>query len=135
MPSYADARLTSLARVQSVGQETAQASASAIQNTFKQPEGTTASAVPGAPDLAVLNIAPAVAGQVARIADQARRAQEQIDCLASLPQYADEQQLINAGPAWDVLARRQHDATIQPPKPEIVLAQVLLRPRAIEQPS
>jgi hypothetical protein len=79
------------------------------------------------PDLGVAEISAEVTERVARIAQRAREARQQIDALASLPSFADEAQTVHAGPAWDVLARRQRDAIIQPPKPEIVPARVVLR--------
>jgi hypothetical protein len=95
-------------------------------HTLSQPEGTTAPAVPSSPNLGELDINPAVADRLAQIADHARRAQQQLDYLASLPEYTDEHQTIYAGPAWDVLARRQREAIIQPPKPEITPATAVL---------
>jgi hypothetical protein len=78
------------------------------------------------PDLTALDINPGVADRLTRIADRAREAQEYIDSLAGLPQFADEEQSVYTGPAWDVMARRQRDAIIQPPRPEIVPAQAVL---------
>jgi hypothetical protein len=120
---HPDARLTPLVPAQ----EAAQASGQAIFQVFQQPEGTPAAAVPGPAELTGLDISPAVAEQVTRIAKQAHRAQEQIDYLAGLPEYADEHQTIFTGPAWDVLARRQRDAIIQSPRPEIVPAAAVLQ--------
>lgn len=78
------------------------------------------------PDLAELDIDPAVAGRLAEIAGRAREAQRRIDALAALPQFADEEQSVYAGPAWDVTAHRERDAIIQPPRPQIVPARAVL---------
>jgi hypothetical protein len=85
---------------------------------------------PGArrpPELAELDINPSVASRLAEIAKQARLAQQQIDSLAALPQFADAEQSVCTGPAWDVQARRERDAIIQPPKPEIVPSRSVLQ--------
>ena len=83
-------------------------------------------AVAAQADLAALDIDPAVAGRLAQIADRARQAQQHIDALAALPQFDDEEQSLYAGSAWDVTARRDRDAIIQPPKPQIVPARAVL---------
>jgi hypothetical protein len=45
---------------------------------------------------------------------------------------SEEHDAPDLGPAWDVLARRDRDAILQPPKPEITPASEVLR-RAQEQ--
>ena len=70
---------------------------------------------------------PTYQSQLARITENARRAQEQIDHLRNLPEFAEHDNSISLGPAWNVLARRQREAIIQPPKPEIVPARAVLQ--------
>ena len=65
--------------------------------------------------------------RLAEIAKQARLAQQQIDSLAALPQFADAEQSVYTGPAWDVQARRERDAIIQPPRPQIVPSRSVLQ--------
>jgi hypothetical protein len=77
------------------------------------------SAVAQQAGLAALDIDPAVADRLAGMARRARRAQQHIDALAALPQFADEEQSVYAGPSWDMTARPQRDATIQPPRPQV----------------
>jgi flagellar biosynthesis GTPase FlhF len=69
----------------------------------------------------------AVDAQLARIKENARAAQQEIDHLRSLPQYAEHDDSIYLGPAWNVLAPHDRDAIIQPPKPEIVPASAVLQ--------
>jgi len=78
------------------------------------------------PNLAALDIDPAGGGRLAEIADRACQAQRDIDAVVALPQFADEEQAVYAGAAWDVTARRQRDAIIQPPRPQIVPARAVL---------
>ena len=67
------------------------------------------------------------AEHLARVLDNARRAQEQIDYLRGQPEYADLDNTIYLGPAWNIQACHQRDAIIQPPKPDIVPASAILR--------
>jgi len=78
-------------------------------------------------DLTATAISADVPEQLARITENARRAQEQIDHLRSLPEFAEHDNSISLGPAWNVLARREREAIIQPPKPEIVPASAVLQ--------
>ena len=71
-------------------------------------------------------IAGDAAERLARIMDNARRAQEQIDYLRGQPEYADHDNTIYLGPAWNVQARRERDAIIQPPKPDLAPAPAVL---------
>ena len=66
------------------------------------------------------------AERLARITDNARRAQEQIDYLRGQPEYADHDNTIYLGPAWNIQARHQRDAIIQPPKPDLAPAAAVL---------
>ena len=59
------------------------------------------------------------AGHVARIVENARRAQEQIDYLRTQPEYAEHNDAVYLGPAWNVQAHHERDAIIQPPKPDL----------------
>ncbi len=77
-------------------------------------------------NLAALDIDADVADRLAQITERARQARQQLDCLATMPQFADEEQSVYTGPAWDVLARRQREAIIQPPRPEIPPARAVL---------
>jgi hypothetical protein len=72
------------------------------------------------------NIAAQVSEQLARITENARRAQEKIDYLRSLPRFAEDDHSVYLGPAWDVLARRERDAILQPPKPELTPASAVM---------
>ena len=78
-------------------------------------------------DLSAAEMPADVVEQIARISENARRAQEQIDYLRSQPQYAEHDNSLYLGPAWDVLARRDRAAVIQPPKPEITPAAAVLQ--------
>ena len=62
------------------------------------------------------------AEHVARIVDNARRAQEQINYLRGQPEYAEHNDAIYLGLAWDVRAGRERDAIIQPPRPDLAPA-------------
>jgi hypothetical protein len=64
--------------------------------------------------------------QVIRIHETARQIQAKIDALASTREPADERDAAEPGPAWNVEARRQRDAILQPPKPDIVPASKIL---------
>ena len=77
-------------------------------------------------DLAAADIAPDALDRLARITDNARRAQQQIDWLRSMPMYAPDDHSVYLGTAWEMLARRERDAIIQPPKPKIVPADAVL---------
>jgi hypothetical protein len=78
-------------------------------------------------DLSATAISADVPDQLARITQNARRAQEQIEHLRSLPEFAEHDNSISLGPAWNVLGRRERQAIIQPPKPEIVPASAVLQ--------
>jgi len=65
--------------------------------------------------------------QVHRIRENARKAQEQIDKLRGTAQYAEDDDAVYLGTAWGNLARRDRDAIVQPPKPEVVPASAVLK--------
>lgn len=85
---------------------------------------------PGTPkliDLTTAEISPQTQQRLTAITEAARRAQQQIDYLASMPRYAADDHSIYLGTAWETLARRQRDAIIQPPKPEITPAAAVVQ--------
>jgi len=65
--------------------------------------------------------------QVHRIHENARKAQEVIDKLRGTPQFAEDDDAVYLGAAWGNLARRDRDAIVQPPKPEVVPASAVLK--------
>jgi hypothetical protein len=105
----------------------AQPRAGTISTIDMQQNATRSPGVRRPPELAELDINPSVAIRLAEIARQARQAQRQIDSLAALPQFADQEQSVYTGPAWDVQARRERDAIIQPPRPQIVPSRPVLQ--------
>lgn len=116
---------------QAIAGDSASAAADGNFTTFK-PEGernpTGHSAGTDRPaDLGAADIAPDALDRLARIADNARRAQQQIDYLRSMPRYAADDHSVYLGTAWEMLARRERDAIIQPPKPEIVPADAVVQ--------
>lgn len=60
--------------------------------------------------------------QVQRIRENARKIQEEIGRLRGVPQFAEDDDAIYLGSAWGSLARRERDAVVQPPRPEVVPA-------------
>jgi hypothetical protein len=62
-----------------------------------------------------------------RIRDNARRIQEEIDQLRTIPEYAEDDDAAYLGPGWGTLARRDRDAILQPPKPELMPAHAVLQ--------
>jgi conjugative relaxase-like TrwC/TraI family protein len=104
---------------------------SEIHHSESTPPGQ--SGAPELDELGVADIPVHVSEQLARIADNARQAQQTIDYLRQLPRYAVDDHAVYLGPAWDVLDRRQRDAIIQPPKPEIVPAPAVLAARSQER--
>jgi hypothetical protein len=101
--------------------------AGTISTIDMQQNATETPGVRRPPEMAELDIKPSVASRLAEIAKQARLAQQQIDRLAALRQFADQEQSVYTGPAWDVTARRERDAIIQPPRPEIVPSRSVLQ--------
>ena len=65
--------------------------------------------------------------QVHKIRENARKAQEEIDRLRGIPQFAEDDDAAYLGPAWGNLARRDRDAIVQPPKPDMVPASAILK--------
>jgi hypothetical protein len=57
--------------------------------------------------------------QVTRIRDHARTAQAKLDELTSMPVASGHDDDLPLGPAWPVVARRERDAVLQPPQPEL----------------
>jgi hypothetical protein len=65
--------------------------------------------------------------QVQRVCANVRKAQEIIDHHRGTPEYAEHDSSEYLGPAWGDLARRERDAILQPPKPDIAPASELAR--------
>jgi hypothetical protein len=63
---------------------------------------------------------------VHRIRKNARKAREEIDKLRGTAQYAEDDDAVYLGTAWGDLARRDRDAIVQPPKPDVVPASAVL---------
>jgi len=62
-----------------------------------------------------------------QIRDNARRVQEEIDKLRTIPEYEEDDDASYLGPGWASLVRRDRDAILQPPKPELTPANAILR--------
>ncbi len=67
-----------------------------------------------------------VTEQVHRIRQNARETQQEIDKLRGTPEYAEDDDAIYLGVAWGDLDRRDRDAIVQPPKPDVVPASAIL---------
>jgi hypothetical protein len=65
--------------------------------------------------------------QLLQIRDNARRVQEQIDKLRTIPEYEEDDDASYLGPGWASLVRRDRDAILQPPKPDLVPASAVLQ--------
>lgn len=65
--------------------------------------------------------------QVLRIRENATKAQEKIDDLRGMRIPADDQDAMDLGTAWSVLARREREAVIQPPRPQIAPASEIIK--------
>jgi hypothetical protein len=65
--------------------------------------------------------------QVHRIRENARQVQNQIDRLRGTPEYAEDDDAVYLGAAWGDLHRRDRDAILQPPKPDMVPASAILQ--------
>ena len=68
-----------------------------------------------------------VPGQVHRIRENARTAQAEIDRVRATPQSAEDDNDVYLGAAWGNLIRRDRDAILQPPKPDVVPASAILQ--------
>jgi hypothetical protein len=64
---------------------------------------------------------------LAQIRDSARRVQEEIDKLRTIPEYEEDDDASYLGPGWASLERRDRDAILQPPKPDLVPASAVLQ--------
>jgi hypothetical protein len=62
-----------------------------------------------------------------QIRDSARRVQEEIDKLRTIPEYEEDDDASYLGPGWASLVRRDRDAILQPPKPDLAPATAVLR--------
>jgi hypothetical protein len=65
--------------------------------------------------------------ELLRIRDNARRVQEEIDQLRTIPEYAEDDDAAYLGAGWGTLARRDRDAILQPPKPDLIPARAVLQ--------
>ena len=68
-----------------------------------------------------------VPDELLRIRDNARRVQEQIDQLRTIPEFSEDDDATYLGPGWASLARRDRDAILQPPKPDLTPARAVLQ--------
>jgi hypothetical protein len=64
--------------------------------------------------------------ELLRIGDDARRVQEEIDKLRTIPEYEEDDDASYLGPGWASLGRRDRDAILQPPRPELIPAKAVL---------
>jgi hypothetical protein len=78
------------------------------------------------------NDQPELPDQVSEIAEYNRQRQNEIAERQSMRIPAEEPDEMDLGEAWNVLAERQRDAVIQPPKPPIPAAEPVLE-RAAER--
>jgi hypothetical protein len=65
--------------------------------------------------------------ELLRIKDNARKVQEQVDQLRTIPEFAEDDDAAYLGPGWGMLARRDRDAILQPPKPNLIPARAVLQ--------
>jgi hypothetical protein len=65
--------------------------------------------------------------QVLRIRENACKTQAAIDELRGAPVPAEDQDATDLGPAWGLQARRDREAILQPPKPQVAPAGEILR--------
>ena len=82
--------------------------------TAEQREAATQEALGLTPDA----VHKEIPEQVLRIRENMRLAQAKIDDLQGTRVPSDDHEGADLGRAWDVLARRERDAIVQPPKPE-----------------
>jgi len=71
-------------------------------------------------------VADDIPATIVRIRENARRAQEDIDRLRGMPQFAEDDDAAYLGTAWGSLAGRDREAIIQPPKPEMLPAREIV---------
>jgi flagellar biosynthesis GTPase FlhF len=69
----------------------------------------------------------AIPAQLQRIRENMRTAQARIDDLRDTRVPSEDPDEMGLGLAWDVLARRDRDAILQPPRPEITSASEIVR--------
>ncbi|HUY45105.1 MAG TPA: MobF family relaxase [Streptosporangiaceae bacterium] len=65
--------------------------------------------------------------QVLRIRENARTAQAKLDELRDMHVPDEDQEAADLGPAWNILASRDRDAILQPPKPDVTPSSEILR--------
>jgi hypothetical protein len=83
---------------------------------------------PAVPDLSLAgkDSAADVQEYLTRITEHARTAQEKVDYLRSLPRYAENDHTVYLGHAWEGLGRRDREAILQPPQPDIAPSSAVL---------
>ena len=91
--------------------------------TAEQREAATQEALGLTPD----TVHKEIPEQVLRIRENMRLAQAKIDDLQDTRIPGDDHEGTDLGRAWDVLARRERDAIVQPPKPDVVPAREILQ--------
>ena len=69
----------------------------------------------------------AIPAQLHRIRENMRTAQARIDDLRDTRVPSEDPDEMGLGLAWDVLARRERDAILQPPRPQITPASEIIR--------
>jgi hypothetical protein len=91
-------------------------------------QATPGQEIPGQLDLALRPEAASqpVPEELLRIGYDARRVQEQIDQLRNIPEFAEDDDAVYLGLGWGMLARRDRDAILQPPKPDLMPARAVL---------
>ena len=47
--------------------------------------------------------------------------------MRTIPEYAEDDDAAYLGPGWGSLARRDRDAILQPPKPDLIPARAVLQ--------
>jgi hypothetical protein len=91
--------------------------------TAEQREAATQEALGLTPD----TVHKEIPEQILRIRENMRLAQAKIDDLQNTRIPGDDHEGADLGRAWDVLARRDRDAIVQPPKPDVVPAREILQ--------
>ena len=69
----------------------------------------------------------AIPVQLDRIRESMRAAQARIDDLRDTRVPSEDPDEMGLGLAWDVLARRERDAILQPPRPQITPTSEIIR--------
>jgi hypothetical protein len=85
--------------------------------------------------LAALGLTPGTAadpmpGHVRRMAEHARRTEEFLAGLRSMPEPSANADEMSPGEAWPAAAGRQRDSILQPPEPLVPTAPQIMQPHA-----